>query len=52
MTGILIIIAVICVLFAYTIGRAVGYSNGFSDAYRMLDNITNKKGSNYEKDSN
>lgn len=44
MTALLIIIALLCVVVAYSVGRTVGIAKGFSNAFRMLENYETKKG--------
>ncbi len=51
MTVLLIIIALLCVVLAYCIGRVVGIAKGFSNAFTMLDNYETKKGGIYAKAS-
>lgn len=45
------IIALLCVVLAYCIGRVVGIAKGFSSAFTMLDNYDTKKGGIYAKAS-
>lgn len=51
MTVLLIIIALLCVVLAYCIGRVVGIAKGFSNTFTMLDNYETKKGGIYAKAS-
>ena len=43
MTILLIIIALLCVVIAYCVGRVVGIAKGFSNAFSMLENYETKK---------
>ena len=52
MTILLIIIALLCVVIAYCVGRVVGIAKGFSNAFTMLENYETKKGGIYAKASN
>lgn len=51
MTILLIIIALLCVVIAYCVGRVVGIAKGFSNAFTMLENYETKKGGIYAKAS-
>lgn len=44
MTVLLIIIALLCVVLAYCIGRVVGIAKGFSNAFTMLEHYEATKG--------
>ena len=51
MTVLLIIIALLCVILAFCVGRVVGIAKGFSNAFTMLENYETKKGGVYSKAS-
>lgn len=51
MTVLLIIIALLCVILAFCVGRVVGIAKGFSNAFTMLENYETKKGGAYAKAS-
>lgn len=51
MTVLLIIIALLCAVLAFCVGRVVGIAKGFSNAFTMLENYETKKGGVYEKAS-